>query len=129
VNNLASLHQKFPKAIPALNEAITFEMAAGESLFIPAFTWVQMEWLTAGISVNHFGWANGLSNVEFSAVAMMEEIFKQHLLCTSNLKKNTQAQYVARWISVGRHPRGVLPGSPVLVVSTLISHFQNSDHI
>jgi hypothetical protein len=56
---------------------VSIELKEGDTLFIPAFTWVHVEWIKKGIAVNHVGWANPLDGVQLYAVGLMDELWKQ----------------------------------------------------
>jgi hypothetical protein len=105
---------RFPDAEDALDEAITIELKAGDTLFIPSFTWIQLEWVEVGMAVSHFGWADALTEDELSAVVLVKDTWKRFLLCYSNLSKNDAGVLARKFLSLGRHPtRSVFAGAPV----------------
>jgi hypothetical protein len=101
--------------LQALDEAITIVLKEGDSLFVPSYTWMQIEWLEMGITVSHFGWVNALDPLTMTAVVSMNETWKHFLYYFQNLRP-VDAEHVARTIlSTGRHPRGasLFAGAPV----------------
>jgi hypothetical protein len=114
VNDTVQILKKYPMAAPALNESITVEVMAGETLFIPAFTWAQKEWTESGVAVNQFGWADGLTTTEELAMKLFKETWKLTLIALNSFEKEIAQFHVRKILSLGRHPtRSVFAGSPV----------------
>jgi hypothetical protein len=113
IHDRETLSHKFPKALAVLTDALTVDLKAGESLFIPSFTWVQVDWQETGLAVNHFGWVNIVAEKHLAALALMEDVLKQHVQCTSLITQEWIRGIYTRCISFGRHPKGIFPGAPV----------------
>jgi hypothetical protein len=116
--NHATILEKYPAAAPALDEALTLEMKEGDSLYVPAFTWIQTEWKEKGIAVSHFGWAKMLTPTQCYAIASIDDILKLIFQSYYQLNYPYREMFVRRWLSLGRHPRASLPGSPVSCFSS-----------
>jgi hypothetical protein len=100
--------KKFPKAAPALEEALTLELKEGDSVFVPSFTWIQTNWNEEGIVVTHYGWVNEMGTSHLQAIDSLNQCGKYVLNIYEQLSETYQERWTKRWIAVGRHPRGVL---------------------
>jgi hypothetical protein len=106
---------QFPRASIALSEANSIELLPGETLFIPAFTWLQMEWLQTGIAVSHFGWAEALNAPQIAHLYIMKEIWPQMFHFMQSFEKEWGRLLAIRYLAFGMHPslKDFFPGSPV----------------
>jgi hypothetical protein len=110
--------QQYPDSRTALDEAITVELKAGQSLLIPSFTWVQVEWTEMGFAVSHVGWVSTLNEDQLSAVTSMNYVWKQFLFCFNNLSDVDITHIALRYLSLGRC-RGLFSGGVVRAFSIL----------
>jgi hypothetical protein len=111
---------KYPEMQSALKESLNLTLKAGETLFVPSFTWVQMEWVDVGFSVSHLGWVDEMSSNAVCSVLLAEHTWKHVLVCLEDGKGQWAEACAKRIIALGRHPtRGLFSGHPV---SILVGH-------
>jgi hypothetical protein len=97
----------------ALDQAIIVEVKEGQTLFIPSFSWIQTEWKDVGIAVNNYGLVGGLDPGEAAFLIHFNGIWKHFLCCLKRLPEEQFRVITARYIALGRHPRGMFTAIPV----------------
>jgi hypothetical protein len=89
------------------------ELKEGDSLFVPSFTWIQVQWKESGIALHHYGYAEMLTTNQLQSIMTMDDIVKLIFKGYNQLIEPYRGMFLRRWLSIGRHPRKELPGSPV----------------
>jgi hypothetical protein len=107
------MEKKFPRAKSAWEEKITFELKPGETVFIPSFMWFQLQWPDGGISVCHSGIADSLTPDQQSAIELLSQTWEIFFFCFYSVPNYWKEQFAIWFLSLGRHPSGILSGAPV----------------
>jgi hypothetical protein len=123
VRDCQKVLSSYPNAKQALNDAINIELKEGEVLFIPSFTWIQMEWKETGLTLNHYGWVSKLTSTQIQSVVIIEDLLKQVVFTYRNLPGDYAFIDIIKWISLGRHPRGIWSGAPVSFSPYFMFHY------
>jgi hypothetical protein len=96
-------------AKPVFDELIVVDVHQGETLFIPSYTWIQIEWIETGFFVNHYGMTEPLEPSQLYILNCMPSIWKLFIESLQTLTTDLLRHKVITWLSCGRHPRGELP--------------------